>query len=196
MRPTLAAAVLAAGASARMGALGPKALLRTREGETFLERAVARCASVEADPILVVTGAHALSAPPPAQVVPNPDWPRGQLSSLQAALRVLPAHGPEALLVVLVDHPLVALPTFEHLREALAGGGGAGLIRPVHKGRRGHPIVVTRALFAELLAAPPDGGARPVFNRHAAHAVDVPVDDPGILADLDTPADLLGDGVE
>jgi CTP:molybdopterin cytidylyltransferase MocA len=190
VRPALAAAVLAAGASTRMGALGPKALLLTREGDTFLERAVARCAGVRADPILVVTGAHALAAPPPAQVVPNPDWPRGQLSSLQAALRALRDRGHDALLVVLVDHPLVAATTFDHLLEALSGSPGASLIRPVHGGRRGHPIVVTRALFAELLAAPPDGGARPVFTRHAAHAVDVPVDDPGILADLDTPPDV------
>jgi len=186
----LAAAVLAAGASTRMGALGPKALLRTREGETFLERAVARCTAVRADPILVVTGAHALSAPPPAQVVPNPDWPRGQLSSLQAALRVLPAREHDALLVVLVDHPLVSDATFHRLVHALATTPGAALIRPVHEGRRGHPIVVARALFAELLAASPDGGARAVFVRHAAHVVDVPVDDPGVLADLDTPSDL------
>lgn len=172
-----------------MGVLGPKALLPTREGDTFLERAVARCQAVGAAPILVVTGAHALPAPPGARLVPNPAWPGGQLTSLQAALRALPPAGCDALLVVLVDHPRVVAATFARLVETFAATG-APLVRPVHAGRRGHPIVVAAALFAELLAAAPDDGARPVFARHAARAVDVAVDDPGVLADLDTPADL------
>lgn len=172
-----------------MGALGPKALLRTREGDTFLERAVARAAAVHADPVLVVTGAHPLPMPEGARAVHNPDWPRGQLSSLQVALRELEPQPIDALLVVLVDHPLVEAATFDRLVETFATTS-APLVRPAHAGRRGHPIVIARALFPELLAADPDAGARPVFLRHAAEAVDVAVDDAGILADLDTPADL------
>jgi molybdenum cofactor cytidylyltransferase len=181
--------VLAAGASTRMGALGPKALLPTREGDTFLERAVTRAAAVSADPILVVTGAHPLTPPPGARAVHNPAWPQGQLSSLQAALRALPPDACDGLLVVLVDHPLVTAETFTRLADAFRTTG-APLVRPTHAGRRGHPIVVAARLFPELLAADPDQGARPVFNRHLSAAVDVPVDDPGIFADLDTPADL------
>jgi len=172
-----------------MGALGPKALLRTREGDTFLERAVARCASVGATPLLVVTGAHPLVAPPPASVVENSDWPLGQLSSLQAALASLPTDGCDGLLVALVDHPLVAASTFVRLVEEFTSTR-APLVRPLHEGRRGHPIVIGADLFAELAAARPEDGARPVFARHAARAVDVVVDDPGIHADLDTPEDL------
>lgn len=182
----LAAAILAAGASTRMGALGPKALLRTPEGDTFLERAVARCVHVGAAPILVVTGAHPLPVPSPALEVPNPDWPLGQLTSLQAALRALPADV-DALFVVLVDHPHVKPETFARIAEALHAGA-APFVRPMHAGRRGHPIVIARALFAELAAAAPDAGARAVLQRHAG--IDLPVDDAGVLRDLDTPADL------
>lgn len=189
MTTRLAAAVLAAGASTRMGALGPKALLRTREGDTFLERAVTRAEAVQADPVLVVTGAHPLPVPSGARAVHNADWARGQLSSLQTALRALAPQHLDALLVVLVDHPLVTAATFERLVETFATTA-APLVRPLHAGRRGHPIVIASALFTELLAADPDAGARPVFQRHAAWAVDVAVDDAGILADLDTPADL------
>jgi CTP:molybdopterin cytidylyltransferase MocA len=118
--------------------------------------------------------------------VPNPDWPRGQLSSLQAALRALPAEA-DALLVVLVDHPHVKAESFARIAGAFRSGA-APLVRPLHAGRRGHPIVVARALFAELAAANPDAGARAVLQRHAGF--DVPVEDPGVLRDLDTPADL------
>ena len=189
MKVRLAAAVLAAGASSRMGALGPKALLATELGDTFLERAVARCVHVGASPILVVAGAHPLVAPAPARVIRNDEWPRGQLSSLQAALAALPDGGCDGLLVTLVDHPLVAASTFARLADEFTATR-APLVRPVHAGRRGHPIVIRADLFAELTAAPTDRGARPVFSRHAARAVDVVVDDPGIHADLDTPEDL------
>jgi molybdenum cofactor cytidylyltransferase len=182
----LAGLILSAGESRRMGS--PKALL-SYEGETFLDTLISRFADHFA-PVIVVLGAQAetirsgIRLGANVRFVVNPDPSRGQLSSLQCGLHAVPGDT-EAVMVTLVDHPAVTPATI-----AALSAGEAPLLRvPRYHGRRGHPIVIGRALIPEFLALPPTASAKDVVRRQEAQILDV--DDPGILADIDDPAAYL-----
>lgn len=184
--------VLAGGASRRMGQ--PKAgLVVAPGGPTFVAALVDTLAGTGLAGLVVVAGAHpeavrtalgARSVP----VVDNPRWPEGQLSSLLAGLEAVDGPGVEAVLVALVDCPLIRSGTVASLLSTWADTR-APIVRPVHGGRHGHPVVFDRAVFDDLRAAPSDRGAKAVVTRHQASVIDLPVDDAGVLADIDTPAD-------
>jgi len=173
----------------------PKAALHLA-GEPF----VARISRLLADfsPRIVVAGTHARETwdalPPGDRIVRlvNPAPERGQLSSLKVALRWLVAEVPSctALLVALVDHPAVDPATYRALRDASRNASPtAAILLPSHRGRRGHPVVFARSVWEELLALPDDQGARVVVHRDPGRVVEIAVDDPGVLRDVDTPAD-------
>jgi CTP:molybdopterin cytidylyltransferase MocA len=182
------AIVLAAGASSRMGR--PKALLPLDEGDRFVERIHRTLLDAGLDPIVVVVRPE-LEAPVRALlsttvVAVNRNPERGQLSSLLVGLESL--GWPAAALVTLVDLPLVRVETVNALIAAWARSG-APLVRPMTRGRRGHPLVVGGPVIAALAGADPHTGAKPVVHAFAAQALDVAVDDPGTLDDIDTPED-------
>jgi len=179
----------------------PKALLRYRE-ESFLDTLIGLFAT-RCEPVIVVLGAHAgrvrEGARRPATWVVNADFARGQTSSMQCGLRAVPAHA-EGVLFTLVDHPAVSPHTLDALLAGAVASTEAGtkavdrppcaLLRvPRYQGRRGHPIWFSRALVAEFLGLPENGAAREVVRAHAAETEFLDVDDPGILADIDDPAD-------
>jgi molybdenum cofactor cytidylyltransferase len=95
---------------------------------------------------------------------------------------------PAALLVALGDMPAIRTETVRRVRRALADG--AAIAVPTHQGRRGHPVGFAAAVQAELGRLHGDQGARAVLQQHAARVQEIPVDDTGILCDVDTPADL------
>jgi molybdenum cofactor cytidylyltransferase len=186
---SVAGIILAAGESRRMGF--PKALLRYRD-ETFLDTLIglfaARC-----QPVIVVLGAHTdrilERTLRPATFVINPDYRRGQTSSMQCGLRVVPPEA-EGVLFTLVDHPAVAPATLDALLAAPGPDACNPLVRvPRHTGRRGHPIWFSRDLIAEFLSLPENGAAREIVRSHAAQTGFLDVDDPGILADIDDAAE-------
>jgi len=188
----VAGLILAAGESRRMGS--PKALLQYRT-ETFLDTLTAllapRCASV-----IVVLGAHAAdiraAVTRPATFVVNPDYALGMTTSLQCGLRAVPQDA-DAVLFTLVDHPAASPATLDAL---LAPMDNQSLVRvPRYRAKRGHPIWFSRALISEFLALPSDGPARDVVARHVDRTAYLDLDDPGIVADIDSPEDyrtLLG----
>lgn len=181
------AIVLAAGASSRMGR--PKALLPAgAAGPTFAHAVCASLAAGGAGPVVLVTRASlagALSeALPGVRVVVNPDPDRGQLSSLLAGLAALDA--PDAVLMTLVDVPLVRPETVRAIVQAWHATH-APLVRPLHAGRHGHPVVFGAALLEALRSADPAHGAKPIVHRFVPVSVDVAVDDAGVLEDVDTP---------
>jgi molybdenum cofactor cytidylyltransferase len=184
---TLPAIVLAAGASSRMGR--PKALLPLDTAGTTFARAVCTAlAAGGAAPIVLVTRA-ALREPlvhdvPDVTLVVNPDPDRGQLSSLLAGLAAL--ERPAAVLMTLVDVPLVRPSTVRALVDAWQATD-APLVRPVHAGRHGHPVVFGAALLDALRRADPAAGAKPVVRAFGHASIDVAVDDPGVVEDVDTP---------
>lgn len=183
------AIVLAAGASSRMGR--PKALLPLDAGDTFVQRIHRTLSDARLEPIVVVVRQELEEPirtllPRTAVVAVNRNPERGQLSSLRVGLEAL--GWPAAALVTLVDLPLVRVETVGTLVAAWARSG-APLVRPMTLGRRGHPIVVGGLVIAALADADPQTGAKPVVHAFAAQALDVTVDDPGTLDDVDTPED-------
>jgi molybdenum cofactor cytidylyltransferase len=184
----IAAVILAAGASSRMGS--PKALLLYR-GETFIERLV-RVFSKVCEPVIVVLGYHAEAIRPEvegkATIAINPAPERGQLSSLQTALAALPADA-EGFLFTPVDSPAVAPETVASLAAEFRRRDPTTMfVIPRYQGKRGHPVFATRAIAGEILALPPTAQTRDVVHGHVAQTVYVDVDDPGILTDVDDPA--------
>jgi molybdenum cofactor cytidylyltransferase len=183
--------ILAAGESRRMGF--PKALLRYGE-ETFLDR-LAGLFAARCSPVIVVLGAEAErirasvgpTGRPAATFVVNPDWARGQTTSMQCGLRAVPPEA-DGVLFTLVDHPAVAPATI----DALLVKPSAMLRVPRYHGRRGHPIWFSRAIVPEFLALPETGAARDVVRSRAAQTEFLDVDDPGILADIDNPEAYRG----
>jgi molybdenum cofactor cytidylyltransferase len=186
--------ILAAGSGTRLGGVA-KALLRQRDGRTFLESIVASAREVGVTDAIVVVGAPygddvgaaalALGCTP----AENPAPDRGMASSVAigfAALDRLAGAACTAAWLWPVDHPAVAPSTLRTLIASLGTHAGA---RPTFGGRGGHPPLVARSLWPALAAcANVEGGARTVLA--AADVVDVPVEDRGVVRDVDTPADL------
>jgi len=187
----LAAVILAAGASERMGR--PKALLPYR-GTTFLGHLVAVTRHPRIGPLRVVLGAYAEEIRagarlPPETFVLNPDWPAGQLSSLQAAFHSLEAEATEGILVCLVDHPLITADLVAALIAAFDRAPGS-IVLPVYRGRRGHPVIFPNRLYPELLHAPAEVGARAVVRAHASEVVEVETEEEGVVLNLNDPETL------
>jgi molybdenum cofactor cytidylyltransferase len=164
----------------------PKALLDYR-GETFLDRLIGLFTPYCRPAVVLGAAAESIRAglarAAGADIVLNPDYALGQLSSLQCGLRAI-APDAEAVLFTLVDHPAVA----ESTVAALAREPAPLLRIPRYGGRRGHPIAFGRALAAELLALPAGATARDAVHAHLSDAEYIDVDDPGVLADIDDPA--------
>jgi molybdenum cofactor cytidylyltransferase len=194
--PRIEAILLAAGESRRMGY--PKPLLRVG-AESFIARTTALALGV-ADRLVIVLGAHADRIRPAVApdsriiVVENPNFNRGQLSSLKVGLAEAIAGRADAVVVHLADHPLVAPATFRALLDDYRKTASP-IVVARYNGRRGHPVLFDRTVFADLMAAPEDQGARVVVNADPARVRYVDVDDPGVVLDLDTPADLANAGL-
>ena len=186
----LAAVILSGGASERMGS--PKALVPF-QGKTFLEHFLEITKHPSIGVRRVVLGAHAepiakevhLAA---EEIVINEDWAAGQLSSVQAALRSLPA-GTEGLLLCLIDHPLVTANLVSELLEKFQASH-APIVVPVYEGRRGHPVIFSAAVYKELLNAPADKGARAVVWAHRGQVAEVPTHEEGCVLNLNDPETL------
>jgi len=191
------AIVLAAGKSSRMGRT--KALLPVGSSqETFLARIVRVLREGGIDAIVVVIGgdATAVRASLPRRdaslaVVENPRYEEGQLSSLLVGLAAVEQRHDDvdAVMVTLVDVPLISAATVRSVLEAFRAKPDAPLVRPRRAGRYGHPVVFNRSIFGELRRADPAKGAKPVVHAHAAQEVNVDVDDDGAFIDIDTPED-------
>ena len=185
------AIVLAAGKSTRMGR--PKAMLPLEGGDTFLTRIVRTFLDAEIDDVVVVVGADAnvivngfAASGLAARFVENPEFERGQLSSLLAGLRVVDRPGLAATLVTLVDVPFVSPATVRAVVDRYRRTH-APVVRPVSGARHGHPVLIDRSLFDSIRAAEPSAGAKEVVRAHASSTGDVEVDDDGAFADIDTP---------
>jgi CTP:molybdopterin cytidylyltransferase MocA len=187
----LAAVILSAGASSRMGR--PKALLPYRE-ETFLEHLIQVTRHPRIGVTRVVLGAGAEEIRKIAKldfsmVVVNPNWEQGQLSSIREGIRSLEGIETEGIVLCPVDHPLVSA----RLVGDLIGQfylNHKSIVLPTYNGRRGHPVIFASALYGELLAAPADKGARAVVWAHSADVLEVPTDEEGVVLNLNDP-DML-----
>lgn len=178
--------VLAAGRSRRMGRT--KALLRLGE-RSFLRAAVEALCDGGCGAVVVVAAAADVAAEARsagARVVWNPARDAEQVDSLRLGLAAA-SRGATAALVLPVDHPLVTPATVRSLLSVHEGRPGV-IARPAFGGEPGHPTLFPRTLWPALLDPTLPRGARSVVDDRATETVDVPVDDPGVVADIDTPA--------
>jgi molybdenum cofactor cytidylyltransferase len=175
----------------------PKAALTTSSGETFIARIVRTLQNAGVADLVIVTGRHhdvvidALArarVSPLPRVVRNPDPSRGQLSSLLTAFAAVVTPQTEAVLMTLVDVPLLRVSTVAAVIDAWRDTR-APIVRPAIGDRHGHPVIFDRVLFDELRRAPLDAGAKSVVRAHEQEIVNVPVDDEGCVRDVDTPED-------
>ena len=184
----IAGLILAAGASERMGT--PKALL-DYQGETFVDRLIQVLGNV-CESVTVVTGFHDTAIRggirTHAMFVRNPEPERGMLSSLQCGVRALPSDV-SAVMFTTVDYPAVLESTVAAIAENLRPG--IRVVQPVFQDRRGHPVLIDRGVAYEILELPVIAQARDVIRRHADSAVYIRTDDPGVIDDIDRPADYL-----
>jgi len=184
----IAAIITAAGASTRMGQ--PKALLHVR-GETFLETVLHGCAASGINRCVVVLGPDMdkilsqidLSG---VSVVQNPSPQTGPIGSIRIALEVLLNHPVEAALVWHVDCPHVSVSTVTMMIDRYRQGD-IDIVVPEFDGRRGHPVIFGREVFDELLQGPDGEGARAVVRADPSRVAVVPVADPAVAEDIDTP---------
>jgi molybdenum cofactor cytidylyltransferase len=183
----VAAIVLAAGMSRRMGQ--PKALLPM--GDELLIRRVVRnlIESESLSYILVVTG-HQRDAIEAAlcdldvTFIHNPDYDAGgMLSSIQVGIRAVPAEA-DAALITLGDQPLVEPATI----RAIIMRSESTVVIPSYQSKRGHPVLIARSHFEQVLALGPEQTLKNFMSQQTS-AFELPVDDPAVVADIDTQED-------
>jgi molybdenum cofactor cytidylyltransferase len=185
----IAAVVLSAGESSRMGR--PKALLPIG-GQTFIERIVGVLQKSRVKKNFIVLGHNADELRRriehlPVEILINPAYKQGQLSSLQVAVRRFESEPDcEAMLVHLVDHPYIDADLVDLMIVRFYETHKL-IVVPRFSGRRGHPVIFSRRLFPELLAAPPSEGAKAVVNAHRGEMLEIDTADEGITLDIDTP---------
>ena len=173
----------------------PKALLDS-DGDTFVQLVVRTLAAASLSPVVVVTRAELAAAiardSRPARVVVNPAPELGQLSSLRAGFDAIDAIDADAVLVTLVDLPMVRADTVAALVNAWHDSH-APLVRPRVGATHGHPMIIRRDVIAALRDPLVDlaAGAKPIIRRVASREVTVDTDDEGTIADVDTPDDYL-----
>jgi molybdenum cofactor cytidylyltransferase len=186
----LAAVILAAGESRRMGS--PKALVPFR-GVSFVQHLVNATRHSRVGVTRIVLGAvaeeiEAKLGVDPTWLVVNRDWKRGQLSSIQAGIRSLPEKT-QGMILCPVDHPLVSGNFISQLIKQFDSSEKLMAV-PTFHGRRGHPVIFRASLYDELLAAPLDVGARHVVWAHAQDVVEVPTEEEGVVLNLNDPETL------
>jgi molybdenum cofactor cytidylyltransferase len=190
--PVIDGIILAAGESSRMGT--DKALLVYR-GKTFLENIISTLRESGVRRVVVVLGHHAdliqqsidLSS---VEIVIHQDYRLGQTSSLQAGLRVLARKQSDGVVLCLVDHPAISADTVQALMQGFKAAASPVVI-PQHRGKHGHPVLVSREVFQQILALGPDEGADSVIHRYRPQTGFVDVADPGILLDVDDPESYI-----
>jgi molybdenum cofactor cytidylyltransferase len=187
----IAAVVLAAGKSTRMGS---NKLLKPVSGKPMIRQTVETVLQSRASPVVIVTGHDAGPLREALKglnvvFVDNPQFAQGLSTSLAAGVASLPATV-DGVLMVLGDMPLVPATTLNKLISAFDPQEGRSICVPVYQGERGNPILWGRQHFGELASIKGDRGAKVLLVVNSDHVVDVPVGNEGVLTDFDTPDSL------
>jgi molybdenum cofactor cytidylyltransferase len=173
--------------------MGRQKALLTINGKSFVRHLVDifHRASVTQTVVVVGSGREAFvehMSGTDVLVAVNERFEEGQLSSIVAGINAIEAFHPDAILVHPVDHPLISGALVDSIIAAFTETS-APVVLPVFKRRRGHPVLFSAAVFAELKSASPDVGARSVVWSHAAEVREVETNEEGVILDVDTPED-------
>lgn len=186
----IAAVVLAAGRASRFGAgESDSKVTAILKDKPLVTHVVEAAAAAGVATIIVVTG-HAAPAVAaalagrPIRFVHNPLAASGLASSLRAGIAAVPDDVGGAI-ILLADMPLVKASTLSALAAAFASGKPDAAV-PVHAGHQGNPVLISRSLFPAVLTLTGDGGARRLLDHPDCNVLRVPLDDAGILVDVDT----------
>jgi molybdenum cofactor cytidylyltransferase len=184
----VAAVVLAAGRSTRMGAINK--LIAEIGGKPLVRIAAEQALASHAAPVIVVTGherqrVEAALKGLPVRLVHNPDYAEGLGSSLKAGIAAVPAEADGAI-ICLGDMPQVTSALIDKLLAAFDPEKGALVVVPSIDGRRGNPVVWSRRFFHDLMQIQGDIGARYLIGSYAEAVAEVPVTDEAALIDVDT----------
>jgi molybdenum cofactor cytidylyltransferase len=188
----IAGLILAAGRSTRMG--GPNKLLEEINGKALVRHVAEHVAASRAKPVIVVTGhqkerVERALAGLPVTFVHNPNFAEGLSTSLKAGIAAVPADADGAI-VCLGDMPQVSAKLIDRLIAAFDPERGALVVIPTISGKRGNPVLWSRRFFADLASVEGDVGARHLIGGYAEAVAEVPLDDAGVLTDVDTPEAL------
>ncbi len=186
--PRIAALLLAAGQSRRMGS---NKLLAEIDGRPMVARTATRLLSSHARPIVAVLGnqADAVDAALgrlPVERVRNPAFAEGLSTSLKRGLAALPPDI-DGVVVCLGDMPLVTGRDLDRLIAAFNPLEGRAIIVPTRRGKRGNPVLWARRFFPEMADLAGDVGAKHLIGEHAELVYEVEMDSDGVLVDIDTP---------
>lgn len=191
----IGAIVLAAGSSRRFG--GDKRKASLPNGKMVIQQSVEVALTCFNQVTLALRyGDNALSEElstlvndPKLNIFQAPDSALGMGHSLANTIRQVDHW--DGVFVFLADMPHLQQATINHLKETFtANRTHDPIIAPTHNGQLGHPVGFAACYFNELAALTGDKGARPVINANTTKVIEVTVDDPGVLKDVDTPQDL------
>jgi len=197
----VAALVLAAGQSRRMGTLNK--LLIEIDGAPMVRRVVETLTRSKARPVVVVTGhqreqVEAALRGLPVTLVHNPDYAQGLSTSLRRGLAELGDRA-EGALVALGDMPRVSAAEIDHLIAAFNPLEGRGIVVPTRNGKRGNPVLWSKQFFPEMQQVAGDVGARHLIGTYPEMVAEVEMEGDAVLTDIDTPqalAKLAASGVK
>jgi len=190
--PKVAAVVLAAGQSRRMGAVNK--LLVEVDGQAMVVTAVKQALASGFDSVVVVTGheserVRTALAGLPVAFQHNPDFADGLSTSLVTGVRAL-TNDIDAAVVCLADMPRVTARVLERLVAAYDPVEGRAICVPTWHGKRGNPILWDRSFFAQIAEVAGDIGARHLLGEYQEQVCEVAMTDAAVVSDIDSPADL------
>ncbi len=186
-QPAVAALILAAGESRRMGGLNK--LLATIDGKPLVRIAAEAALASRAAPVIVVTGHDAASVEAALDGLAvtftrNPDYAEGLSTSLRAGLRALPG-GRDGVVVMLADMPGIGPAIVDRLIAAFRPESGAEIVVPVWQGRRGNPVLWGARFFDRLAAVAGDAGGRRLIGENRELVVEI-AGSAAVTRDVDT----------
>jgi molybdenum cofactor cytidylyltransferase len=188
---SVAAIVLAAGQSSRMGARNK--LLLSAGSDTLVRHAVKMAVLSQLKPVVVVLGHEADQVRAaldglPVRFVVNPDFAQGLSTSLKAGIKALPDNI-DGTAVILSDMPALDAALLDRLYAVFEAEPAALAAVPVHEGVWGNPCILAAALFAEIETLTGDQGARKILQAHRDMVIEMPVTSDAASRDIDTPED-------
>jgi molybdenum cofactor cytidylyltransferase len=195
--PSIAAIVLAAGRSTRMG--GPNKMLADAEGQPLVVHAVKAALASQAVEIVVVLGHmadevraaidKAVPGKSRLRFVTNPDFAEGLSTSVGTGIGAL-GKDIDAAVVQLGDMPGVGAPLLDRLMAAFSPVEGRTICVPTVGGKRGNPVLWARRFFPEMIKLSGDSGAKHLIGEHADLVCEVEMTGEAAVTDIDTPAAL------